>query len=193
MDSLDTLWLMGLEEEFNDAKNWVQKSLTFRNAGTISVFETTIRELGGLIAAYDLSGDQIFLDKARELGDLLLPAFDSSSGIPFAMINLQGHQGVTGWAGSTAILSELGSLQLEFRYLSYKLKDPKFETKAMKPLKLMRTKRPAHGLYPIKVNMRDGSFADSQVTFGALGDSFYEYLLKVWIQGGKKEQWLRDM
>jgi hypothetical protein len=31
------------------------------------------------------------------------------------------------------------------------------------------------------------------VTFGALGDSFYEYLLKVWIQGGKKEQWLREM
>ena len=32
-----------------------------------------------------------------------------------------------------------------------------------------------------------------KVTFGALGDSFYEYLLKTWLQGGKKEKWLRDM
>ena len=63
----------------------------------------------------------------------------------------------------------------------------------MKALKVMSTKSPPHGLFPIKVNINDGSFSDSQVTFGALGDSFYEYLLKVWLQGGRKEAWLRDM
>lgn len=57
----------------------------------------------------------------------------------------------------------------------------------------MRQKHPKYGLFPIKVGMRDASFADSHITFGALGDSFYEYLLKIWIQGGKTETWLRDM
>lgn len=193
VDSLDTLWLMGLREEFDDAKNWIEHSLTFSHAGTISVFETTIRELGGLLSAFDLSGEAIFLDKAKELGNLLMPAFHTPTGIPYAMINLGGHKGVHGWAGSSAILSELGSLQVEFRYLAMKTKQQDFENQAMKPLQLMQKKKPAHGLFPIKVNMHDGNFVENAITFGALGDSFYEYLLKVWLQGGKKETWLRDM
>jgi len=60
-------------------------------------------------------------------------------------------------------------------------------------MKLMYQKRPSHGLFPIKVSNQDGSFVDSQITFGALGDSFYEYLLKIWLQGGRKETWLRNM
>jgi mannosyl-oligosaccharide alpha-1,2-mannosidase len=61
VDSLDTLWLMGMKEEFSRAREWVAKSLTFDHAGTVSTFETTIRELGGLLSAYDLSGDKVFL------------------------------------------------------------------------------------------------------------------------------------
>lgn len=56
VDSLDTLWLMGMETEFADAKEWVQNSLNFEKHASISVFEITIRELGGLLGAYDLSG-----------------------------------------------------------------------------------------------------------------------------------------
>lgn len=56
VDSLDTLWIMGMKTEFEEAKEWVRKELTFSHADTVSMFETTIRELGGLIAAYDLSG-----------------------------------------------------------------------------------------------------------------------------------------
>jgi len=63
----------------------------------------------------------------------------------------------------------------------------------MKPMKLMYHKKPKYGLYPIKVNNQDGSFVDTQITFGALGDSFYEYLLKIWLQGNRKENWLREM
>lgn len=193
IDSLDTLFLMGLLEEFNEAKDWVRDSLTFSHADTISVFETTIRELGGLLAAFEWSKEDIFLQRAKELGDLLLPAFDTPSGIPHGFVNLQSHDGTDGWSGPNAILSELGSLQLEFRYLSYYTKNPLYEIKAMKALALMASKHPSHGLYPIKVSISDGSFVDSQVTLGALGDSFYEYLLKVWLQGNKKEKWLREM
>jgi len=86
-----------------------------------------------------------------------------------------------GWS-SAAILSELGSLQLEFRYLAQASGIIDFESKSMKAMQIMSTKHPRHGLYPIKVNAQDSNFADSHVTFGALGDSFYEYLLKIWLQ-----------
>lgn len=49
-------------------------------------------------------------------------------------------------------------------------------------MQIMLKKKPSNGLFPIKVNLADGNFADSHVTFGALGDSFYEYLLKLWLQ-----------
>lgn len=53
------------QDEFNAAREWVASSLSFAHGGSISVFEITIRELGGLLAAFDLSGDRVFLDKAR--------------------------------------------------------------------------------------------------------------------------------
>ena len=77
LDSLSTLWVMGLKDDFMQARDWIVENLTFKNVGHISVFETNIRALAGLLSAYDLSQDKIFLDKAVELGDLLLPAFDS--------------------------------------------------------------------------------------------------------------------
>lgn len=193
VDSLDTLWLMGMKEEFAEAREWVAKSLTFDHAGSVSVFETTIRELGGLLSAYDMSQDEVFLQKARQLADKLMPAFNSPSGIPHGMVNFRSGEASGGWSGSNAILSELGSLQIEFRYLAQAVKEVSYEAKAMRPFQVMYAKHPPTGLYPIKVSNRDGAFADSQITFGALGDSFYEYLLKTWLQGGRKETWLREM
>ena len=193
VDSLDTLWLMGLRDEFEEAKQWVAKELTFSHAGTVSVFETTIRELGGLLSAYDLSGDEIFLTKAKELGSKLLGAFETPSGIPHSQLNMNSGHGAEGWSGGNAILAELGTLQVEFRFLAYMAQDPTYEKISMKPLQVMASLHPNHGLFPIKVSISNGHFADTQVTFGALGDSFYEYLLKVWVQGGREETWLRTM
>ena len=65
VDSLDTMWLMGLEEEFNDARKWVADNLNFNSIhNTVSLFETTIRVLGALLSTYHLSGDSMFLNKA---------------------------------------------------------------------------------------------------------------------------------
>lgn len=193
VDSLDTLWLMGLKKEFSEARDWVAQSLTFNNAGVVSVFETTIRELGGLLAAYDLSKDDVFLKKAEDLGHRLLGAFDTPSGIPRGQVSLTSREGVAGWSGGSAILSEIGTLQVEFRYLAEATGNKAFETKSMAPLLQMHKRQPPNGLFPIKVSVADGHFTDTTITFGALGDSFYEYLLKLWLQGGKKETWLREM
>ena len=113
-------------------------------------------------------------------------------GIARSSVNLRTGSGGDGWSGGSAILSELGTLQVEFRYLSHHTQDRNMESWAMKAIKDLST-RSGNGLYPIKINIQDGSFADSMVTFGALGDSFYEYLLKVWLQGRRKEAWIRDM
>ena len=69
IDSLDTMLVMGLKEEFNEARDWVETSLHLTTSKDVNLFETTIRVLGGLLSAYHLSGDKLFLDKATELGD----------------------------------------------------------------------------------------------------------------------------
>ncbi|CAM9711535.1 unnamed protein product [Laminaria digitata] len=194
VDSLDTLWLMGMKDEFWKARDWVKEHLSFRHASEVSVFETTIRELGGLLSAYDLSGDEVFKEKATELGDLLLPAFNTGSGIPTARVNFRNGRN----SGSKSVLAEIGTLQqVEFRYLSEITGDRKYAEKANKVFDMMSELHVADGLFPIFFNPSSGRPVGSQarmcVTFGALGDSFYEYLLKVWIQGGKKETSYRTM
>lgn len=69
----------------------------------VSVFETTIRVLGGLLSAYDLSGDGVFLNKARELGDRLLGAFDTPSGIPYGHVDLHTQKSDEQWHGSSLL------------------------------------------------------------------------------------------
>ena len=193
VDSLDTLWILGLKDEFNDARDWVTRHMTYKKASTVSVFETTIRVLGGLLAAYDFSGDAIFLSKARELGDMLSPAFSTSSGIATGQVDLHTGHTNNGWSGGSAILSEFGSLQLEFRNLAKYAKSQKYEDMSMRGLRFMYSRYPRNGLLGVKIDIASGKPTDNTITLGALGDSFYEYLLKVWIQGGKKESWLREM
>lgn len=119
VDSLDTLWLMGLTEDFEAAKEWVRTKLDFgRCTRMMSFFETNIRMVGGLLSAYDLSGDRVFLDKAKDLANRMDPSFDSSStGIPQAQVQLSNSKTKASWTGSNAVLAEFGTLQVEWRYL----------------------------------------------------------------------------
>ena len=195
LDSLDTLWLMGMKEEFDDATEWVRHNLNFNKNRMVSTFETTIRALGGLNSAYDFTGNKVFLDKAHDLGKRLFKAFSTSSGIPKGQVNLAtGHSANAGWTGSAAILSEVGTLQLEFRYLSKATGDESYGEAATKIFKTIKERNALKdGLAPIYVSVESGAFTSNRVTFGALGDSYFEYLLKTWLQGGKKETWLREM
>ena len=85
VDSLDTLWMMGLKSEFEEATKAVAEidfTMSIRN--DIPLFETVIRYLGGLIAAYDLGGSKyrVLLDKAVELAEILIGAFDTPNRMP---------------------------------------------------------------------------------------------------------------
>ena len=67
IDSLDTMLVMNLKEEFTEAKNWVTENLNFNINKDVNLFETTIRVLGGLLSTYHLSKERVFLDKAIDL------------------------------------------------------------------------------------------------------------------------------
>lgn len=201
IDSLDTLYIMGLEEQFQKAREWIANSLDFNKDYEASVFETTIRVVGGLLSAYDLSNDQVFLDKAKDIADRLLPAWDTPSGIPYNIINLaHGRPHNPGWTGGESILADSGTEQLEFIALSQRTGDPKYQQKAENVIAQINKTFPDDGLLPIYISPQRGTSQYSTITFGAMGDSFYEYLLKVWIQGNKtpavklyREMWEKSM
>ncbi|CAL8130376.1 unnamed protein product [Prunus armeniaca] len=186
VDSLDTLYIMGLHEQFQKAREWVANSLDFNKDYEASVFETTIRVVGGLLSAYDLSEDKVFLDKARDIADRLLPAWDTPSGIPYNIINLaHGRPHNPSWTGGESILADSGTEQVEFIALSERTGDLKYQQKAENVIVQLNKTFPDDGLLPIYIDPERGTSAYSVITFGAMGDSFYEYLLKVWIQGNR--------
>ena len=83
VDSLDTLWIMGLRDDFDTAVAEVSKiDFSKSSEDELNVFETTIRYLGGFLAAYDLSGRPVLLQKAIELGEMLYVAFDTPNRMP---------------------------------------------------------------------------------------------------------------
>jgi len=198
IDSLSTLWLMGMKEEFLEARDWVRDSLTFHSVeGGVSVFETTIRVLGGLLSAYDLSGDTVFKWAADDLGQRLMKAFKTKSAIPYGEVELanDGAAYNTAWHSNAAVLSEIGTLQVEFRYLAKITGRIEYATNAMRALDELLKIDAQDGLYPTliqNIHLKP-IFANDEISIGGMGDSFYEYLLKVWLQGGKKESRYRQM
>ncbi|XP_078126874.1 endoplasmic reticulum mannosyl-oligosaccharide 1,2-alpha-mannosidase isoform X1 [Sander vitreus] len=189
IDSLDTMWILGLKEEFAEAKDWVEKKLSFDKNVDVNLFETTIRILGGLLSTYHLTGDQLFLEKAKDLGSRLMPAFKTPSKIPFSDVNIgKGIAHPPRWT-SDSTLAEVTSIQLEFRELSRLTQEPQYQEAVNEVMRLVH-KLPGKqdGLVPMFINTNSGQFTHKGVfTLGARADSYYEYLLKQWIQGGKAE------
>ncbi|KXN71603.1 glycoside hydrolase family 47 protein, partial [Conidiobolus coronatus NRRL 28638] len=192
VDSLSTLWLLDLKQEFQLAVQRIAMVDFTQSAGPVLVFETTIRYLGGLLSAYDLSGEPILLQKAVQLADSLLPAFNTPTGFPYYRYDFtrkipDANRGIV-------ILAEIGSVQMEFVRLSQLTNNPTYAEVVMRIYeRLFVLPKPRQGLYPVYLNVFTGQFITQQVSFGALGDSFYEYLLKVYIMTGKSNPLLLSM
>ncbi|KAM9723021.1 mannosyl-oligosaccharide 1,2-alpha-mannosidase IA isoform 2-T2 [Menidia menidia] len=195
IDSLDTLYIMGLIEEYNDAKEWVQTSLDLNSNGEASLFEVNIRYVGGLLSAYYLTGEELFKNKAMELGEKLLPAFNTPTGIPRGVINLgSGTSWSWGWASAgSSILAEFGTLHLEFVHLTELSKDPIYTEKVMNIRKLLNKIEKPHGLYPNFLSPVSGNWVQHHVSIGGLGDSFYEYLIKSYLMSDKTDEDAKKM
>ena len=126
LDAFDTMILMGLMEEAEEAKTLILDSLDFNQDIMVQNFEITIRLLGGLISAYQLDGDTAFLDLAKDLANRLLPVFDSPTGMPYWGVNLK--TGET--SGNISNPAEIGTLMLEFGSLSKLTENPVYYQKA---------------------------------------------------------------
>jgi mannosyl-oligosaccharide alpha-1,2-mannosidase len=192
IDSIDTILLMGLNEEYPKCREFVQ-NIDFDKDEYVSVFEATIRFVGGLLSAYELTGDRLFLQKAEELAQRLLPAFRSASGIPYSQVNL--HTGTVrnnNWHKSDSILSEIGTIQLEFKHLSHHSGNPIYAQKAERVMEILRSLHKVHkgkllyGLYPNYLETETGLCRQDWYSLGALGDSFYEYLMKQYLLTGDR-------
>ncbi|XP_063079143.1 mannosyl-oligosaccharide 1,2-alpha-mannosidase IA-like [Engraulis encrasicolus] len=190
VDALDTLYIMEMYDEFEAASEWVVKNLDFNQNTEISVFEVNIRFVGGLLSAYYLSGKEVFRRKAIELGEKLLPAFKTPTGIPWALLNMKSGIGRNWpWAsGGSSILAEYGTLHLEFMHLSKLSGNPVFAEKVMNIRKALNRLDKPSGLYPNYLNPNSGQWGQHHVSVGGLGDSFYEYLLKAWLMSDKTDE-----
>ncbi|MFQ6632522.1 hypothetical protein Gotur_009649 [Gossypium turneri] len=133
IDSLDTLALLGDRERFTASVEWIGKNLRFDINKTVSIFETTIRVLGGLLSAHLIASDYAtgmripsydneLLDLAEDLARRLLPAFDTPTGIPFGSVNLK--YGVDEHESKITSTAGGGTLTLEFGVLSRLTNDP---------------------------------------------------------------------
>jgi len=141
------------------------------------------------LSAYDLSKDKLFLDKAVELADRLIPAFHENSSMPHTEVNLRtGAFRNSEWHKTTSILSEVGSIQLEFKYLSHVTGDMKYWDIAQNIMQVLDKQKKRHsGLYSVYISTNEGTIMGDHITLGALGDSFYEYLLKQWLLTGEEQ------
>uniref|UniRef100_A0A804HK86 alpha-1,2-Mannosidase n=1 Tax=Homo sapiens TaxID=9606 RepID=A0A804HK86_HUMAN len=194
IDALDTMWILGLRKEFEEARKWVSKKLHFEKDVDVNLFESTIRILGGLLSAYHLSGDSLFLRKAEDFGNRLMPAFRTPSKIPYSDVNIgTGVAHPPRWTSDSTV-AEVTSIQLEFRELSRLTGDKKFQEAVEKVTQHIHgLSGKKDGLVPMFINTHSGLFTHLGVfTLGARADSYYEYLLKQWIQGGKQETQLLE-
>ena len=187
VDSLDSLWILGLREEFDEAVTAVANiDFSTSTADTISVFETTIRYLGGLLSAYDLSGRKILLEKALQLGEMLYTAFDTPNRMPVPYWDWKNARDDGPQETSPrAVSADIGSLTMEFTRLSQISGDPKFFDAIQRISDTFATHQhntSLPGLWPVFVNAvtKDFSTGDSY-SLGALADSLYEYLPKMHI------------
>lgn len=174
VDSLDTILLMGLEKEFQEAKEWVRDELDFDQDGEVNLFETTIRVLGGLLSAYDQSkNDPIFLRKAVDLADRLMGAFETPTGIPFASVHLRDRRGIPGHDRGISSTAEVASLQLEFKYLSYLTGNDRYWKAVENVVLKIKEMDSLDGLVPIFINPNTGNFQGGEIRLGSRGDSYY--------------------
>ena len=176
-----------MKDEFEEAIKSLDKiDFSTCSLEELNVFETTIRYLGGFLAAYDISGAKYptLVHKAVEIGDMLYKAFDTPNRMPITRWNFTAAaEGAHQVAPSTILIAEIGSLTLEFTRLSQVSGDPKYYDAVQRIMDVfeeqqMNTKIP--GLWPVVVDAERLDFTEQGFfTIGGMADSAFEYLPKV--------------
>ena len=183
VDALDGLWIMGLKDDFYAGVQEVAVIDWYdTHDQAINLFEVTIRYLGGLLAAYDLSQESVLLRKAVELGDTLYATFDTPNRLPSHWLNYGRAKAGTQTADTLMSIAAGGTLCLEFTRLSQITGDPKYYD-ATERLKLMfhrlQNDTDVPGLWTHDINYYKEELINSRFSLGGGADSMYEYLPKM--------------
>lgn len=180
VDALDTLLILGATKEADEAHQLIVEKLSFDKDISVKNFEITIRILGGLLSAYEMTGDERLLQLADDLGTRLLPVFESPTGMPYMYVNLK--TGKTSGAKSNP--AEIGTLFLEFGTLSRHTRKPVYYDKAKRALVALYERRSKLGLVGEEIDVESGQWISPNSHVGGGIDSYYEYLLKGWLLFG---------
>lgn len=176
VDALDTLLLLGLDKEANEARELIVGQLSFDQDIEVQNFEVTIRLLGGLLSAYQMTDDPRLLALADDLGTRLSPVFDSPTGLPYTHVNLR--TGKT--RGTISNPAETGTLLLEFGTLARLTGKQAYYEKAKRALVETYKRRSKIGLVGLNINVETGEWTNKDASIAGGIDSYYEYLLKCW-------------
>lgn len=183
IDALDTMLVLGLKEQADETRGLIDTKLSFDQDLYVKNFEITIRLLGGLLSSYQLSGDKKLLALADDLGNRLLPAFESPTGMPYVEVNLK-----TGKVRNpNTNPAEVGTLLIEFGTLSKLTRKPIYYDKAKRALMELYKRRSKIGLVGSGINVETGAWTATTADVGGGLDSYYEYLLKCWLLFGDKD------
>jgi mannosidase alpha-like ER degradation enhancer 2 len=183
VDALDTMIIMDLNDEATATKYYIVNNLSFDKDIEVQNFEITIRLLGGLLTNYQLTGDKRLLDLAEDLGNRLLPVFNSPTGMPYRYVNLK-----TGKVSKpVSNPAETGTLIIEFGTLSKLTGKPIFYEKAKRALVETYNRRSKIGLVGEWINVETGTWTNTDSHISGAIDSYYEYLLKCSLLFGDRD------
>jgi len=183
VDALDTMIIMGLDDEAATTKQYILDHLSFDKDLEVQNFEITIRLLGALLTNYQLTNDKRFLNLADDLGNRLLPVFNSPTGMPYRYVNLK--TGKTRDPISNP--AETGTLLIEFGSLSKFTGKQVYYDKAKRALVETYNHRSKLGLVGEWINVETGEWTNTDSHISGAIDSYYEYLLKCWLLFGDKD------
>ncbi|KAK0724217.1 family 47 glycosyl hydrolase [Lasiosphaeris hirsuta] len=186
VDALDTLWIMGLRDEFDEAVAAVADiDFGYSSTAAVNMFEVNIRYLGGLLSAYDLSKRDMLLTKAIELGDLLYAGYNTKNRMPVDFIDFARAKSGEGLAVESGVVAASpGTLSMEMTRLSQITGDSKYYDAVSRVMDVFAkgqewTKIP--GLWPMYVSMQTQDVVlGSSFTIAGSVDSLYEYLPKMY-------------
>ncbi|KAJ7185551.1 glycoside hydrolase family 47 protein [Mycena filopes] len=179
VDAMPTMFVMGFEDFFQEAVNF-SANIDFSKSQTsdkVSIFETTIRYIGGLLSSYELSGEKypVLVQKAKEVADKMAYGWVGNNTIPFGFMDFSTNTPVH----STSNIAEAGTLSLEWYTLSKYTKNQTYADLTAKAVKhLAGLPAPLPGLAAQGIDPATGNFVGGYVTWGGGSDSYLEYLLK---------------
>ncbi|KAI6091627.1 glycoside hydrolase family 47 protein [Hypoxylon rubiginosum] len=212
VDAISTALVMGNQEVISQIVDHIQTidfSATAPGSESVSVFETTIRYLAGMLSAYDfLTGplseyvtDEAQVDKilqqAISLADVLSITFSTPSGVPINTL-IYGADGYAVGDDTTNGIATIGTLVLEWTHLSDITGDDKYANLTQIAEDYLLNVRnpdvgePFPGLIGTDVNITNGLFTDSSGGWNGGTDSFYEYLIKMFVYDQDRFSEYRD-